>query len=490
MGLAKSEETFDSSSENAEPITSEHIAAASEDTFINRTALNPNQHADVFGAITSYVAGSPVIVEYFKLHAAYINKATVTSSFSLERAASRYSYDLIHNFEFKLIDQLEIVIDPDTTETTITGEGITYSGFRANVGDLFLFKLPDDQIGVFIVNEATPLSIYRNTNYKISFNLYAFITEDIITKLNEAVSEELYFDKQKFFSDDVALLTSTSYSQLEELKEFQKDILQRTFSYFYDSEEKTLLRKDRIYDPFLTGFWQAITSIKDYSSSTPLCQISTLYNQLFTGSIFNAFLLKDLNQLDRMIQIPCKYQTHLWDSNYSSLDKFIITILLQNQDGKLDGRLTPTSFIRELDGVSKEQISYVFSNRLYRSLIHRYETGDDIVDVDTLEVLYQDDTRFAPELSEEGFAFNHNDYLPLADFSFEDITNTQSNNNIHMPDGEYMIYEWLVYNRVDVEYLLNTIRPLFPFTKMSDTDKFYYYAVVYYLTKVAISRLR
>lgn len=490
MGLAKGSDKFDSISDNTKPITSDMIAAASEDTFINRTALSPNHHADVFGAITSYVSGSPVIVEYFKLHAAYINKATISSSFSLERSASRYSYDQIHNFEFKLVDQLEITIDPDTTETTILGTGVTYAGFRANIGDLFLFKLPDDQIGLFIVNEATPLSMYRNTNYKIQFHLYAFITDDIMAKLSDSVSEILYFDKKKFFSDEVALLTATSYRQLSELNEFKKDILQRTFSQFYSSEEKTLMRKDSLHDPFITVFWQSITSIREYSNNTPLCQISSLYNGLFRGSIFNAMLDKDMNHLDRMIQVPCHYQTHLWDSNYSSLDKFTTVILAQTGGAKLDSRLTVTGFDHGTSGSSVESGAYVFSNRLYMPLVHAYETGEEIVDVDLVIPQYVDDDRFALELTPSSYAFNKNEYVLLSDFTNEGIIETGSNNNVHMPDGEYMVYEWIRHNRVDVDYLLGTIRSVFPFSGMTDTDRFYYFAVMYYLTNVAILKLR
>ena len=199
MGLAKREEVFDDSSDNTTPITSQQIAIASEDTFLNRTSLNPEQYPDVFAAITSYVSGSPIIVDYFKVRVPYINKQTMTASFSLERAAARSSYDRIHDMELKLQDQLEIEIDPDTNETSIKGIAVSYSGFRPNAGDLFYFKLPDDQIGVFIVNKAIPLSIYRGTNYKIEFHLYSFITQDIDTKIAASVIEDLYFDKQKYF---------------------------------------------------------------------------------------------------------------------------------------------------------------------------------------------------------------------------------------------------------------------------------------------------
>ena len=487
MGLAKRENALDDSSNNATPITSDQISTSTKDTFINRTALNPDQNSEIFGAITSYVEGSPVIVEYFKLHVPYINKETMTASFSLERAAARSSYDLIHDFEFKLQDQLEIDTDPETNELSISGTCITYTGFKPNVGDVFLFKLPDNEIGVMVVNAATPLSIHRGTNYRVEFHLYDFITEEINTKLMASVSEELVFDKQQYFSDKVTLLKSSSYTELQLLRKYREDLITRQFSTFYSREQKTFMRGDMLFDPFIIEFWNQMLSITDYPGDTPLCQISTLFNDSYGYSIWNAIIRKDLNALAMMSHSPCTFEFSMWDSNLSAIDKLVTSILRRTAEDTVIEKLTIREFVED---PTKVIASYAFTNRLYMSLMHSYETGELVTDITPVLTSYENDDRFSPELLEPVYMFNHNDYIDLATLDIEDIANNASNNDAHISDGEYLIYDLLVNDNIDTTYLLETVMTKFPFVNMTNTDKFYYYPMLLHLIDVAIHKLR
>ena len=487
MGLAKRENVLDDSSDNSTPITSDQIATSVSDTFINKTALSPDKHPEIFGAITSYVEGSPVIVEYFKLHVPYINKETMTASFSLERAAARSSYDLIHNFEFKLQDQLDVTTDPDTNELSITGTCITYTGFKPNVGDVFLFKLPADEIGVFVVNNATPLSIHRGTNYRVEFHLYSFITDDINSKLMASVSEEMVFDKQMYFSDEVTLLKVSSYTELQQLRKHRDDIVARQFSTFYSREQKTFMRGDMLYDPFVIEFWNQMLSITDYPGDTPICQISTLFNDSYGYSIWNAIIRNDLNALAMMSHSPCTFEFSMWDSNLSAIDKLVSSILRRTSEDDVLSKLTIKEFVED---PTKTIASYAFTNRLYMGLMHTYESGEVVVDIDPILTMYENDARFSSELLTPVYMFNHNDYIDLATLAIEDITNTSSNNDAHIPDGEFMIYDLLVNDNVDTSYLLDTMMTKFPFVNMTNTDKFYYYPVLLHIIDVAIHKLR
>ncbi len=196
-------------------ITPETIATAVRDTFVNRTAIAAETYPDIYNTLLKHGEGIPVTVEYFKKRGPYINNQAIDTSLSMERAAVHFSFDLIHNLEIRIKDQLDIQTDTETAEVSITGVALTYPGFKPNIGDVFYMRLPDDNVGAFVVNLIEPLSIYRGTYYQVNFHLDGMVSEASNAKMMASVSDELYFDKQHYFSDEATLLSHSTYKQLK-----------------------------------------------------------------------------------------------------------------------------------------------------------------------------------------------------------------------------------------------------------------------------------
>jgi hypothetical protein len=184
-------ELEDLSSDQLNLLTEKNITNANKDTFINRTAISPSRYSGVYDSLLRYVEGIPATVDYFKRNISYLEKHSGEVTFSLERSDVEYSFTHIHTMEIKLKEQLTIEYDSETTETTIEGSALIYPGIEPNVGDLFLFTLPDNLIGVFIVNNVTRLSIQQGSHYEISFNLWNFLNTDIQDKIQANIIEHL-----------------------------------------------------------------------------------------------------------------------------------------------------------------------------------------------------------------------------------------------------------------------------------------------------------
>jgi len=467
-----------------EKISKQQIVTAVKDTFINRTAVSPTLFPAVFDTLLTYTEGVPVIVEYYKRRIPYINKQSGDVSFSLERAAVHSSYDLVHQFELRIKDQLNINIDPDTTETKIDGEGIIYPGFSPNIGDIFLLKLPDEQIGVFIVDLVTPLSIRKGTSFSVNFHMYLYLDNTVYDKLSASVAEELYFDKQNYFDDEITLLTDNSYNSLIRLKNVRSDIISRIINKFYHKIERTIVRPDGIYDAFIIEFLGNKISVAD--SRTDICQLANIYIESFPRTIWSALLNHDISEFTSYAYTLYNYKAYLWDTNISNIDDFPIVYLKEHDVEYELRRLTSVKF--NANDPEPRTLSYHFSSALYYAIIRSYEDGTAVTSIPDISADMDADDRFYDNNYEEAYSFVSDQYEPLS--YFHDMTvDLGSNNDMGLPELEYLIFDYLVNDNIDTTYLVDKVLAKFPFVKLNGNDQFYYFPVLIHLIDVALKRL-
>jgi hypothetical protein len=199
-------------------VTSDKIVESVKDLFVNKTAISPSRYNGIYSTLMEFNQGFPIEVEYYHKHISYIEKQSGDSTLSFDKSNVDSSYTLVHKFEFKLKEPYNIEYNQETGEMSVHGSGIFYPGLEPNISDCFLSVLQETQIGLFVIDNVQRLSINNNTYYDVQFHLYSLVTEDILDKLSTFVVEELYFDKQKYLSDEVVLLKSESYLNLLKLK--------------------------------------------------------------------------------------------------------------------------------------------------------------------------------------------------------------------------------------------------------------------------------
>lgn len=464
-------------------ITTNDIATANRDTFINRTAINTNIYTDIYGSLLSYTEGFPVTVEYFKKKHNYTNVQSIDTSFSGERSAVQFSFDLIHNFEIRLKEQLDQNIDTDATEIILNGSGIVYPGFKPNVGDIFYLKLLDNRIGAFVVNLTQPLSIAHGTHYAIEFHFDTFVNTTYDEKIRASVSEELYFDKSKYFSDPATLLKAESYQQLQSLLHYRKKLISNIFANYYNSSEKTIICPDNIFDTYLIEYLTNKISVLDYKKD--ICQIANPDIDKFEHTILHVLLDRDISNLTHIGYTLYVYKQFLFDVNISNLDLFRMISVLN--DTSIDTtRYLAAKF--DKNDSSYRTVNYIFSNRFYYILLKYFETGvlPEMNENDLLEMAT--DERFYENLSNQFYSVNDNSYHDISFFDTHMII-TGSNNDIHLPELEYMILNFILNDTIDLNYLLNVLK-LFPYVNMTKNDKLYYMSILLHLIDISANRLR
>lgn len=468
-----------------QPISSNEIATAKKDTFTNRTAVSPQTYPEIYGTLLAYPDGANVIVEYFRQRTAYINNQTLDTGLSLERGAVHSSYDLVHNLSMTIKDQLNIEIDPNTNETSITGEGVLFPGFKPNPGDAFYLRLPDDAIGVFTVDLVTPLSIHKGAHTSISFHLYEYLDDTIDTKLRSSVAEELWFETQAYFNGEVTLLSDTSYKQLQQLDLSRRNIISHMTTKFYNKAERTIISTDNIFDTYLVEFINNKVSTKD--TRLDICQLSLTFIDDFDYTIFGAILAKDVSQLVYTGYTLADYKNFLWDTNISSISDYRIVRVVSTEPIEDSARSVVVKF--DVNDTEPKTVSYYFSDRFYYTLIKSFESGSMITDIVPLLTDMSNDDRIHPNLSNSFYSINDGAYH---DITYFDVHNrlTGSNNDIHIPELEFMVVDYLLNNQLDIPYLVTKVLPKYPFNNMTDRDKLFYFPILIHLIDVAIPKIR
>ena len=231
-----------------------------KDTFTNQNALNTDRQSRVIEMLKGFTEGSPIIVTYFHQMSGQTDSKYNNMDVSAALDTTHNCLLQINNFEMQL--KAGMSFDYSTSEqgvqSQVTGEAVTYPGFNPFVGDLFVYEIEPGKLGLFKVDEPpTRLTIKTGTSYNISFTLIAYLDEKTIDHLKKSVREVRWFNKQKFLSNDAALLKADEVLILEDINKLFPILHQFYQETFFDkSTFRSWVRpdEDQIYDPYIVEF--------------------------------------------------------------------------------------------------------------------------------------------------------------------------------------------------------------------------------------------
>lgn len=312
------------SPETIEKEYTKELVNSTRDILTTRTSISPDKYPDIFTGLIKYSEGSSISVTYFRRYGGYLNKQSEDYSFSLLKSDVSLSYDKIYNLPIILKDPLETSFDAETGETTIEGTGYLYPRTDPRIGDIFLYTLQDNSIGLFIINNIERLSISSNTKFEISFHLYSFTTQEILDKLETNVREIYYFDKAKYMEDDVILLKQDDYQTLVKIKKLERQLPTQYILEYYNKASYTLLYKNEaaipettIYDPYIIEFLHNTIDVTDSQKSVKqLFGHKVDYN--YEASIWNAISRRNINLLRYFYNAIAIVKPTIYDAHVTS----------------------------------------------------------------------------------------------------------------------------------------------------------------------------
>ena len=328
--------------------------------------------------IAGYPEGRILIVTWYS----QVNATTHLRSMNMERLTSdsdptHYSFHQIRNFELRLSNELAFEYDKETNISSMKGDALVLPGFQPLVNDLFLYKLRNGKIGIFIVNSTERTAIGNDTYHRISFDLTSYTTPKFIEQLKSQTSLTSVFDKTKFLVGNHAVFTSDFYTLKQDLTRIRAEIVRTYQDRYYSEDYKSFVRPDGIYDPYMVEYWnRKISYIDCYRRPTQLLISQHAFNRTIWAALTGVPVSVD--KLESKYVVRGKGFAN-WDTNINCLiDR---PVLLMGKDITFEADM---KHLRKFTSGPYGEYSYSSSarNRLIAKLKkeHNYWYGEPEID--------------------------------------------------------------------------------------------------------------
>jgi len=236
-----------------------------KDSFVNRTAFNPQTYAEEFGLLQRYTAGSRIRVTYFlrSTPTAGLQRADAIDPSSV-RSPLQTNYTEIRELEIVVQDRgLQSTFNAESRESKVHGAALLYPGMRPTIGDLFITPIGDATFGIFQVSEVSRLSYRQGSNHRIGFFLREFASDEVVQIVRRSVTKTLWFEKETYLGDATTLLTEESFRYRKQLLQMRGVLIRHYYNTFHSQSLGSIVSPNGIYDPYLVEYLTRKISIRD-----------------------------------------------------------------------------------------------------------------------------------------------------------------------------------------------------------------------------------
>ena len=211
-------------------------------------------------SMVAYLDGNPLAVTYYSQ---YLGEDDVMGNANDISDPSLRQYLKIRGFELKSLEDLTPSIDQQTGLTVVTGSANVYPYITPTVGDIFIAAIEDGVSVEFEVNAVERLTIYRDTAWRIEFNMIRYVTTATLLELDGFVVNVVVFDLDLIGSSRGPLRTESEYNQDTDRAVLLHDLTSQYYEWFFSYRFNTFVRPgDHFdYDPHLIDFWNTVIQL-------------------------------------------------------------------------------------------------------------------------------------------------------------------------------------------------------------------------------------
>lgn len=205
--------------------------------------------------IITHIAGRQLFVDYYQQikGANDINQGHAPGELSIYQ-----QYRLIKRMELKVTSPFATSQNSENMEMEVLAEATMYAtGLVPDRGDQLVFATGDGQYGQCEIIETTRVEFFKESTYRIRYQLKAFLKKENFEDLNNKVIETYVFDRNFLTNGRNPVIQSNDYDVINQLKRFIDEAGRNYFSSFFSREYMTLVVPSQgtpIYDPFLLKF--------------------------------------------------------------------------------------------------------------------------------------------------------------------------------------------------------------------------------------------
>lgn len=276
--------------------TPEAIKEPNKSTF---TSLLPETKVH---SLLKYVEGYPWTVHYY---GQILNEYNTLENFDPSTPNLTQPYYEVKNLILQVSNPLSSSYDEETGVTTITGSAITPFKLKPNVGDIFIANVDSGEDAIFVIYNVVRKTYRKETLYEISYNLYAYTSQNptFIDNLNARVQESFYFNKDTNYYNRDHLIIPRVKEAIDRLKNYLVETQAFYFSTFTHKGFGSIAipgTTSVYYDPLLLEFISKTVEISNYVDK-PFYFYNYLENKYIKQkSIFDLLLERNSYLVDRI----------------------------------------------------------------------------------------------------------------------------------------------------------------------------------------------
>lgn len=190
------------------------------------------------GHLLQYIRGTDYIVTYY---AQVLGRDDTPTNYDIKQTPDYQQYYRIKNFVIRLQGSMDSSFSNDTNQLTLSGRGIMLPGIIPNKGDIFIGDIGNGRLGLFSIDNVTPLTYRDGAVYEISFKMIDYMSREIEEDLEEKTVAEYVFDRLALENGEAPIIPEEDYNLKLEIVELYRQLVRRYLNDFYSQEYSTLL---------------------------------------------------------------------------------------------------------------------------------------------------------------------------------------------------------------------------------------------------------
>lgn len=262
------------------------------DTNLNKYAIDSSSYPNTSRMMVGFIKGKRTSVTYYRLlRQGGSNIRSNIADYPTTRDILNTEYQKIINLEITLPHGFEFNVNNQNASVSITGQAYLYPGMNASVGDIFLTGTGDGRIGLFQVSSVTPMSWRTDRIYVITFILQSFADASDIETIDSSVSITHIFSKDNYLGGTSALLSETTYLNLQKIKAVRSNLCKYYHSTFFDTSLCSFVRPDGLYDAMIVQFMSQKITMDDIpiKAKNLLGKFPETYNQSIWARLIDRY---------------------------------------------------------------------------------------------------------------------------------------------------------------------------------------------------------
>lgn len=242
----------------AKPDTTGRAKPVEMSTAVVETRFTPVQ------SLLTHVSGGRKVVRYWQ---SLLGSDDHVKPLDLNLEPAQQSYKLIENMELRQQGDMSQTPDDKTKEFTITGELTTYPGWTPNAGDMMQIDIGQGEYGIAHVTLATPMTIFKQTCYRIQFTVLWRNSQVHLDNLMKKTDVRCYFVMDFLRSGKNPIIVDEDHFQYQSLDRLHNAMIADYLRSFYSRVNETLVvpgQPGGCYDPFLLKALLSLLNVVDH----------------------------------------------------------------------------------------------------------------------------------------------------------------------------------------------------------------------------------